>query len=118
MPRKRNIRIHIYLDQKEYDQLMKKVGKTNLSREQFIRAALEGKEVREAPPADFREASRLYRNIGNYLQELALRGRSDPNLRQHILACLEDIYATNRILTEQFVGPRRESPNSGGDKNE
>ncbi len=118
MPRKRNIRIHIYLSQKEYDQLMKKVGKTNLSREQFIRAVLEGKEVREAPPADFREASRLYRRIGNYLQELALRSRNDPNLRQQILACVDDIYATNRILTEQFIGPRRKSPNAGGPEHE
>lgn len=118
MTRKRDIRIHIYLNQKEYDQLMKKVSKTNMSREQYIRAVLEGKEVREAPPIDFREASRLYRRIGNYLQELVLRCKSAPDLRAEIRACIEDIYATNRMLTEQFVGPRKQSPNAGGAKNE
>ena len=50
--RKRNCRVVVYFSKDELDALTKKIRKSHLSREGFIRAAVAGKEVKDGPTAD------------------------------------------------------------------
>ena len=85
--RKRNHRIVFYLDDAEYEALERKVKMTSLSRESFIRDALRGVQIREAPPADLphliREIRRVGINIDHILMIANARGLLDvPQLRK------------------------------------
>lgn len=71
----------------ELDALTKKARKTNLSREGFCRAVLNGAVVREAPPVEYyaliREIKRVGANIDQILKIANSRGLLDvPALRK------------------------------------
>jgi hypothetical protein len=62
--RKRNHRIVFYLDDTEYNALERKVKMTSLSREGFIRKAIQNAQIHTAPPADLPVFIREIRRIG------------------------------------------------------
>ena len=62
--RKRNHRIVFYLDDSEYNALERKVKMTSLSREGFIRKAIQNAQVHSAPPADLPMFIRELRRVG------------------------------------------------------
>ncbi len=59
-----------YLNDDEYIALKNKVSKTSFSRESFIRAAIKGTQIKEAPPIEYYELIRELRRIGSNLNQL------------------------------------------------
>ena len=51
--RKRNIHIQFWLDKKEAEAFQKKVKKSGLSREVYLRHLVNGLEPQDAPPPDY-----------------------------------------------------------------
>ena len=51
--RKRNVHIQFWLDKKEAEAFQKKVKKSGLSREAYLRHLVTGLEPQDAPPPDY-----------------------------------------------------------------
>lgn len=51
--RKRNVHIQFWLDKKEAEAFQKKVKKSGLSREAYLRHLVNGLEPQDAPPPDY-----------------------------------------------------------------
>ena len=68
--RKRNHRIVFYLDDTEYNALERKVKMTSLSREGFIRKAIQNAKIHTAPPADLPVFIREIRRIGINIDQI------------------------------------------------
>ena len=69
--RKRNVHIQFWLDEKEAERFAKKVKKSGISREAYLRHLIDGNLPREYPPPDyFRFMQELYR-VGNNLNQIA-----------------------------------------------
>ena len=51
--RKRNVHIQFWLDKKESEAFQKKVKKSGLSREAYLRHLVNGLEPQDAPPPDY-----------------------------------------------------------------
>jgi len=68
--RKRNNQINIRLYDSELEKLNKKVAKSGLTRETFIRNVLSGTDIKPAPPVEFADLIKEIRRIGNNLNQL------------------------------------------------
>lgn len=100
---KRNCSMVLRFSRSELDALTKKARKTNLSRESFCRAVLNGAVVRESPPVEYyaliRELKRIGGNIDQILKIANSRGLLDvPALRK----ALEDNRAVEKSIREAF----------------
>lgn len=69
--RKRNVRIQFWLDKKESEALDKKVKRSGLSREAYLRHLVNGLVPKEAPPPDYFTMMRELHGIGNNLNQIA-----------------------------------------------
>ena len=69
--RKRNVAILFRLNRKEAEALDKKVKKSGLSREAYLRHLISGVVPREAPPPDYYSMMRELHRIGNNLNQIA-----------------------------------------------
>ena len=69
--RKRNVAILFRLNRKEAEALDKKVKKSGLSREAYLRHLISGMVPRDAPPPDYYSMMRELHRIGNNLNQLA-----------------------------------------------
>lgn len=69
--RKRNCRVQVRLDSKEYQAFTKAVKKTGLSQEVYLRHLIVGVVPREAPPPEYFDFTRELHNIGNNLNQIA-----------------------------------------------
>ena len=90
-------------DKAEMEALTKKARKTNLSREGYCRAVLNGIEVKTAPPAEYydliREVKRIGSNIDQLLKLANAKGLLDvPAIRK----ALEQNRATEKMLWDTF----------------
>ena len=96
--RKRNHRIVFYLDDAEYNALERKVKMTSLSREGFIRKAIQNAQIHNAPPADLpmfiREIRRVGINIDQILMFANSRGLLDVPRLHKALKDLRDVENT------------------------
>ena len=100
---KRNLEIKIRFTKEELETLSKKVKKTALSREGYIRNVLNGKVVKEAPTAEFYQLIREMRSIGNNLNQILKiansRGLLDvPKMRKG----LQELRNTEKMLWSTF----------------
>ena len=68
--RKRNNQINVRLYDSELEKLNKKVAKSDLPRETYIRNVLNGTEIKPTPPIEFSELIKEIRRIGNNLNQL------------------------------------------------
>lgn len=68
---KRNIEIKVRLNRKEAEQLNKRVKKSCLSREAYLRHLIGGSIPRDAPPVDYYAMMRELYHIGNSLNQVA-----------------------------------------------
>ena len=68
---KRNIEIKIRLDRKETDALNKRVKKSGLSRESYLRHLINGFIPTDVPPPDYHAMMMELRAIGNNLNQAA-----------------------------------------------
>ena len=69
--RSRNVHIQFWLNRKEAETLDKKVKRSGLSREAYLRHLVKGMEPREAPSADYFSFMRELHAIGKNLNQIA-----------------------------------------------
>ena len=65
--RKRNCRVQVRLDNKEYQAFMKRVKKTGLSQEVYLRHLISGLVPQEAPPSEYFDFMKELYRVGNNL---------------------------------------------------
>lgn len=98
---KRTIEIKVRLNRKEADALEKKVRKSQLSREAYLRHLIHGVVPREAPPPDYYAMMRELYRVGNALEQL---NKSTP-AQEHNAAVLAAETAV-REITRAVVLPQ------------
>ena len=69
--KKEKKRVYVWLTMEEFAHLDANVKKSGLRREPYLRALIEGREVREAPTQEWRKLIGLLSGIGNNLNQLA-----------------------------------------------
>ena len=74
--RKRNVAILFRLNRKEAEILDKKVKKSGLSREAYLRHLISGMVPRDAPPPDYYSMMRELHRIGNNLNQIAQKAHT------------------------------------------
>ena len=87
--RKRNIDIHLFLNEEEFYLLNELSVKTNLSKSQVLRFLLSTSNLIEAPPIEYKVLIRELRAIGNNLNPLIVIARSNgilnvSGLKKHL----------------------------------
>ena len=117
--RKRNVAVILRLSRREAEALDKKVRRSGLSREAYLRHLIDGVVPQDAPPPDYFSMMRELHGIANNLNQIAQKA--------HILNVVDvKRYDTNarlaeaaiRKITEAVVLPRPmenlpENPQSG-----
>lgn len=95
--RKRNIDIHLFLNEEEFYLLNELSVKTNLSKSQVLRFLLSTSNLIEAPPIEYKVLIRELRAIGNNINQLIVIARSNGilnvlGLKKHLdeLDLIED----------------------------
>lgn len=102
--RKRNCRVEVYFTKAELDALTKKVRKTHLSRECYIRRALAEAPLHEAPQAEYYDLLRELRYNGTLLRELYEYTRpGDPINAEKLEKALAQNRATECMLWDTFL---------------
>ncbi len=74
--RKRNVHIQFWLDKKEAEAFQKKVKKSGLPREAYLRHLANGLEPQDAPPPDYYAMMRELHGIGNNLNQIAAKAHT------------------------------------------
>lgn len=69
--RNRNVHIQFWLNRKEAETLDKKVRRSGLSREAYLRQLVNGFVPKETPPADYYAFMRELHAVGNNLNQIA-----------------------------------------------
>ena len=104
---KRNVEIKVRLNRKEAEALNKRVKKSRLSREAYLRHLIDGTVPREAPPPDYYAMMRELYRIGNSLNQVAQKAhtlnvidvqRYDTGVRQ--------LEAAIKRITEAVILPQ------------
>ena len=104
--RKRNCRVVVYFSKDELDALTKKVRKSHLSREGFIRAALADKEIKDGPTADVPVLIQEVRRVGSNLNQILKRANSIglldvPQLRKDVAA----LRTVQKLIVDSYTMP-------------
>lgn len=74
--RKRNVSIMFRLNRREAEDLDKKVRKSGLNREAYLRQLIQGIVPKDAPPPDYYSMMRELHKIGNNLNQIALKAHT------------------------------------------
>ena len=74
--RKRNVPILFRLSRKEAESLDKKVRRSGLNREAYLRQVINGIVPRDAPPPDYYSMMRELHKIGNNLNQIAKKAHT------------------------------------------
>lgn len=74
--RKRNIRIQCWLSKKEADSFNKRVSKSGLSKEAYLRHLITGFVPQDAPSPDYFTMMREIHNVRNTLADIAATART------------------------------------------
>lgn len=99
---RRNHEIKIRFSKEELDALTKKVRKTHFSREGFCRMALNGIEIKEAPPADFPELIKQIRRCADSVSELLMRA-NDTVTEDEFKSTLKEIHRVDKLIWKTFT---------------
>ena len=104
--RKRNCRVVVYFSKDELDALTKKIRKSHLSREGFIRAAVDRQEVKAGPTADVPALIQEVRRVGNNLNQIMKRANSIglldvPQLRKEVA----DLRMVEKLIVDAYTMP-------------
>ena len=106
--RKRNVHVQFWLDRKEAEALQKKVERSGLSREAYLRHLISGVVPREAPPPDYFAMMRELHGIGNNLNQIAQKAHTlnVMDTQRYDAACrkLEDAICT---ITKAVIFPEK-----------
>ena len=102
----RNSRFEMRLTKAEFTDLTRKARKAGLSTAAFVRKAVAGTEVKEAPPADvpvlIMEVRKVGSDIGQILKIATAKGLVDePRLRH----ALTENRTVEKMISEAYGGP-------------
>ena len=104
--RKRNVAILFRLNRKEAEALDKKVKKSGLSREAYLRHLINGVVPRDAPPPDYYSMMRELHRIGNNLNQITQKAHTlnvmDVQRYDRDMRMFED---TVKKITEAVILP-------------
>ena len=105
--RKRNVAILFRLNRKEAEALDKKVKKSGLSREAYLRHLISGVVPRDAPPPDYYSMMRELHRIGNNLNQIAQKAHVLNVMDvQRYDAAIHELEAAIKTITEAVVLPQ------------
>ena len=103
---KRNVEIKVRLSRKEAETLNKRVKKSGISREAYIRHLIEGSVPREAPPPDYYAMMREIYAIGKNLNQIAQKAHVLKVMdAQRYDAEVRKLEAAIKAITEVVVLP-------------
>ena len=112
--RKRNVAILFRLNRKGAEALDKKVKKSGLSREAYLRHLISGVVPRDAPPPDYYSMMRELHRIGNNLNQIAQKAHVlnvlDVQRYDRDMRMFED---TVKKITEAVILPEPMKERSG-----
>ena len=101
--RTRGIQIPIRLNSDEYSVLLKKVEKSGMTREQYIRLLLNDKVPREAPPVDYYTLICELRRVGSNINQLLKVAYSQNLIDVPLLRkALENYHNTEQMIWQAF----------------
>jgi len=83
--KKRNIRVTVRLSEEEYNKHESRRIKTGLSREAYIRSALDGIVLKEKPDERFYKAVKDIAGIANNVNQLAKIANASGSIQTHML---------------------------------
>ena len=107
---KRNIEIKLRLGTKEAEILNKRVRKSGLSRESYLRHLIAGLVPTDAPPPDYHAIMRELRAIGTNLNQVALKANAlnvvDAKRYDEAAAALDKaiVSITNAVMLPRKTG--------------
>ena len=103
----RNIEIKVRLNRKEAESLNKRVRKSRLSREAYLRHLINGSVPRDAPPPDYYSMMRELYHVGNNLNQIAQEAHTLNVLDvQRYDTAVREFETAVRKITEAVVLPR------------
>lgn len=105
--RKRNVHIQFWLDKKEAEALQKRVKKSGLSREAYLRHLVNGLVPQDSPPPDYYAMMRELHGIGNNLNQIAVKAHTLNvlDVQRYDETCRKIDTAIKKI-TEAVILPR------------
>ena len=119
--RKRNIAILFRLNRKEAEALDKRVKKSGLNREAYLRQLINGLVPRNAPPPDYYSMMRELHQIGNNLNQIAQKAhvlnvidvqrydREVRKFRQAVEQITEAVVLPEKIGNQRVESARKQS---------
>ena len=103
----RNIEIKVRLNRKEAESLNKRVRKSRLSREAYLRHLINGSVPRDAPPPDYYSMMRELYHVGNNRTQSAQKAHTLNVLDvQRYDTAVREFETAVRKITEAVVLPR------------
>jgi len=95
--------VEIYFSDSEYEELMKKVEASKLSREKFCRMVLSGVQIKQAPPAEFYSLITEVRRVGVHLNQILRKANSVGLLDTPLIRdALDELHNTQAMLYQTF----------------
>ena len=110
--RKRNVHIQFWLDKKEAEAFQKKVKKSGLSREAYLRHLVNGLEPQDAPPPDYYAMMRELHGIGNNLNQLTVLANMGKVQFANLDSAVQAFAKINTALRELQEGGATKSQSS------
>ena len=110
--RKRNVHIQFWLDKKEAEAFQKKVKKSGLSREAYLRHLVNGLEPQDAPPPDYYAMMRELHGIGNNLNQLTVLANMGKVQFANLDSAAHEFAKINTALREMQEGGAVKSQSS------
>ena len=107
MTEKRNIEIKVRLNRKEADNLFKRVKRSRLSREAYLRHLINDKIPQDAPPPDYYSMMQQLYRIGTNLNQIAQKAHTLNAIDvQRYDAAVHKFEEVVKQITEAVVSPR------------
>ncbi len=106
--RKRNNRMTLRLNDKEYNSLIKAAGKVGVPKEVYLRMLITGTTPKEKPTADFYNMTRELNAIGNSINQIAKVANAKGFI--NVGAYEENVKKLNQIIlqiTGAVIKPER-----------
>lgn len=107
MTEKRNIEIKVRLNRKEADNLFKRVKRSRLSREAYLRHLINGVVPQDAPPPDYYSMMQQLYRIGTNLNQIAQKAHTLNVIDvQRYDAAVHKFEEAVKQITEAVICPR------------
>ena len=97
---RRNHEIKVRLNDDEFNDLNRKVIKSKLSREEYIRRCFSKSLIKEPPDLDYFRLKNEFNHIGNNLNQIAkyfnTGGESSAEMKDEIRQCISDLFSLRK----------------------